>query len=322
MPDATVTCSIGIDVSKAALDVAAYPSREAWHVSTAPADLHALAGQLAALGPERIVLEATGGYEGPVVGVLAAHGLPVVVVNPRQVRHFAKALGILAKTDRIDAHVLAQFGAVVPLELRPVPEPAREALGALVLRRRQLVDMLVAERHRYDQAVEPSVRRGLRDHIRWLERRVTDADDDVQRLVQASPVWRVTEDLLRSVPGIGPHTAAVLIADLPELGQLHRRQLAALVGLAPFPHDSGKHVGERHIAYGRVAVRRALYMATLAARRANPIIREYYERLRQAGKRPKVALVACMRKLLTILNAMVKHQQRWSATRVVVPLDA
>jgi transposase len=315
------TICVGIDVSKATLDIAVHPSQEVWQVATTPADLVALAARLAALAPHRIVVEATGGYEAPVVGALAAHGLPIVVVNPRQVRHFAKALGILAKTDRIDAHVLAQFAATVPLELRPFPEPARAALAALVGRRRQLVDMLVAERHRYEQAVEPAVRRGLRDHVRWLERRVKDSDDDIQRLLQASPVWRVTEDLLRSVPGVGPHTAAVLIADLPELGQLNRRQLAALVGVAPFAQDSGKHTGERHIAHGRVGVRRALYMATLAARRANPVIREYYLHLREAGKRPKVALVACMRKLLTILNAMVKHQQSWNATIPVAPLD-
>jgi transposase len=308
-------------VSKATLDIAVVPSGETWQVSTASGDLEALATRLAALAPHRIVLEATGGYEAPVVGVLVAHGLPVVVVNPRQVRHFAKGIGVLAKTERIDAHVLALFAATVVTELRPFPEPALAALAAVVARRRQLLEMLVAERHRYDQAVEPTVRRGVRDHLRWLERRVSDADDDIQRLVKASPAWRVRDELLQSVPGVGPRTAATLIADLPELGRLDRRQLAALVGLAPYPQDSGQHRGERHIAHGRAAVRCALYMATLSARSSNPVIHRYYEGLLEAGKLPKVALVACMRKLLTILNAMVKHQLPWGANVVVTPLD-
>ena len=313
--------SIGIDVSKATLDIAVRPSGERWQVENTPPALQAVAPQLAALTPHRIVLEATGGYETLPVSVLAAHGLPVVVVNPRQVRHFAKALGILAKTDRIDADVLAQFGALVPIDLRPLADAAQARLAALVARRRQLVDMLVAERHRLAQATDRDVRQNLQAHIKWLERQIKDADGDIQRRLQASPLWRVTEDLLRSVPGLGPQTAAVLIAELPELGQLSRRRLAALVGLAPYPVDSGTHRGERHIAHGRPAVRSALYMATLAASRVNPIIRPYYQRLRAAGKRAKVALVACMHKLLTILNAMVKHQQSWRAADVAAPLD-
>lgn len=307
----TTPISVGIDIAKASLDVAVRPSGETWSASMDEPDLLRLVTRLQTVAPTLIVLEATGGYEIPVVSALAAVGLPVVVVNPRQVRAFAKALGILAKTDGIDAGVLALFGERVQPPIRPLPDPALAALAALVARRRQLIEMLVAERHRRSQMTVAAVRRDLTQHIRWLERRLTQTTRDIGRLLETTPAWRVEDDLLRSVPGVGPTTAAVLIADLPELGHLSRREIAALVGVAPFNRDSGSLSGSRHIWGGRVTVRGALYMATLVATRYNPVIRVFYHRLRAAGKKPKVALTAAMRKLLTILNAMVKHQQPW-----------
>jgi transposase len=313
---------VGIDVAKDHLDIAVRPSDETWVCPVDEEALATLGTRLAALAPAAIVLEATGGYEVSVVSALAAGGLPVIVVNPRQVRDFAKALGRLAKTDRIDALVLALFAERMQPTPRPMPDPALRALAALVARRRQLVDMLVAERLRRAQAVDGPLRRSITQHIRWLERRVTQATDDIGRMLQDTPVWRVTDDLLRSAPGIGATTSAVLIAELPELGQLTRRQVAALVGVAPFNCDSGQHQGQRRIFGGRVTVRGALYMATLVATRFNPVIRAYYQHLLALGKRKKVALVAAMRKLLTILNTMVKHQQPWrAAIDVTTPLD-
>jgi transposase len=302
---------VGIDVAKARLDVAVRPSEERWCSGVDDAELARLVARLQALAPRLIVLEATGGYEMPLVSALATAGLPVVVVNPRQVRDFAKALGILAKTDGIDAGVLALFGERVQPEVRPLPDPALAALTALVARRRQLTEMLVAERHRRGQTKDSAVRRDIGQHIRWLERRLAHTTRDIGRLLESTPAWRVKENLLRSAPGIGPTTAAVLIAELPELGQLSRRAIAALAGVAPFSCDSGTRRGARHIWGGRVGVRGALYMAALVATRHNPVIRRYYQHLLAAGKRKKVALVAAMRKLLTILNAMVKHQQSW-----------
>jgi transposase len=307
----TTPISVGIDIAKASLEVAVRPSGETWSASMDEPDLLRLVTRLQTVAPTLIVLEATGGYEIPVVSALAAVGLPVVVVNPRQVRAFAKALGILAKTNGIDAGVLALFGERVQPPLRPLPDPALAALAALVARRRQLIEMLVAERHRRSQMTVAAVRRDLTQHMRWLERRLTQTTRDIGRLLETTPAWRVEDDLLRSVPGVGPTTAAVLIADLPELGHLSRREIAALVGVAPFNRDSGSLSGSRHIWGGRVTVRGALYMAALVATRYNPVIRVFYHRLRAAGKKPKVALTAAMRKLLTILNAMVKHQQSW-----------
>jgi len=314
---------VGIDVAKDHIDLAVRPTGESWSCPIADPDLSQLVTRLQGLGPTLIVLEATGGYEVPVVSALATADLPVVVVNPRQVRDFAKALGILAKTDAIDAAVLALFGERVQPAVRPLPDEALHALTALVARRRQLVEMLVAERQRRAQMKDSVVRRDISQHIRWLERRLTQTTRDIGGVLEATPAWRVTDNLLQSAPGIGPHTAAVLIAELPELGQLSRRQIAALVGVAPFNHDSGTFAGSRHIWGGRVTVRGALYMAALVATRFNPVIRRFYLRLLAAGKRKKVALVAAMRKLLTILNAMVKHQQSWrTATDVANPLDA
>ena len=307
----TTATYVGIDVSKAQLDLAVQPTGEAWTCPREEAALPALIARLQSLQPAGIVLEATGGYEVLVATALAAAGLPVVVVNPRQVRDFAKALGRLAKTDTIDARVLALFAERVRPPVRPYPDAALQALAARVTRRRQLLEMLTAERHRLAQAPEGRVRRDITDHIRWLERRVTESTDDISKQLQDSPVWRVKDDLLQSAPGVGPGTAAVLIAHLPELGTLSRRQIAALVGVAPFNCDSGTLVGTRHVWGGRLPVRQALYMATLTAARWNPAIGAFYQRLIAAGKKKKVALIAAMRKLLTILNAMVKHQQSW-----------
>jgi transposase len=312
--------SVGIDVSKAALVIAVTPSGEQWTSDTTPAALEAVVERLRPLAPTIVVVEATGGYERAVVAAGAAAGLPMAVVNPRQVRAFAQALGRTAKTDAIDAAVLAAFGARVQPAARPVTAAETQALAALVGRRRQLVEMLGMERHRLAQAPPTGpVARDLRNHIRWLERRVAHVDDDLDGAIQASGLWRVQEDLLRTVPGIGPITARTLLAELPELGQLDRRAIAALVGVAPFNCDSGQYRGQRHIWGGRAAVRATLYMATLTATRYNPVLRAFYQRLRAAGKCPKVALVATMRKLLTILNAMLKQQARWRTAPATVP---
>ena len=307
---------VGLDVSKAHIDLAVRPSGNPVRVSHDEVGLATLVTQVQALAPTLVVLEATGGYETDVATALALAGVAVAIVNPRQVRDFAKALGRLAKTDRIDAAVLALFAERVQPEPRPLPDEAHQALSALVARRRQLVDMLTAERNRVPLA-HGTVRRDLRDHIRWLERRLRDTEGDLARLIQQSPLWRTQEKLLRSVPGIGPITAAVLIADLPELGRLTRRQLAALVGVAPLNRDSGQHRGPRMIWGGRATIRGPLYMATVVATRCNPVLRSFYRRLRTAGKAHRVAIVAAMRKLLTILNAMVKAQRSWNP----LPLD-
>ena len=301
---------VGIDVSKASLDVAVHRPATRWTVDYTEATLPSLVARLTALAPALIVLEATGGLEGPLVGAVAAAGLPVVVVNPRQVRDFAKATGRLAKTDTLDAAVLAHFAAAVQPAVRPLPDAATQGLAAVVTRRRQLVDMLTAERNRLSCA--PVVlRKELQAHIRWLERRIAGLDTDLEHAIRTSPVWRAQEDLLRSVPGIGPIVARPLLAQLPELGTLAPKPLAALVGVAPLNRDSGLFRGRRKVGGGRAAVRAVLDMGTLAAVRFNPVLRPFYQRLRAAGKLPKVALTACMHKLLTILNALLKHQRRW-----------
>jgi transposase len=307
------TVAIGIDVSRSAFDIAVQPTGEQWTSATTPEAVDAVVARLTALGPQVVVVEATGGYERALVAACAAAGLPMAVVNPRQVRAFAQALGHTAKTDAIDARVLATFGHRVQPAPRPLPDAATVALAALVTRRRQLLDMLGAERRRLDQApATGAITRDLRNHIRWLERRVGDVDDEIGGAIEQSPVWRVHEDLLRSVPGIGPVTARTLLAELPELGRLDRRAIAALVGVAPYNCDSGQQRGQRQIWGGRASVRASVYMAALVATRHNPVLARFYQRLRAAGKRPKVALIATMRKLLTILNAMLKHQQPWT----------
>lgn len=302
---------VGLDISKARLDVAVLPADERWHVPHTEAGLNELVARLTPLHPAGIVVEATGGYETAVVTALAVEGLPVAVVNPRQVRDFAKALQRLAKTDTIDAWVLARFGEVTRPAPRPLDDAATRELTALVQRRRQLVEMLVAEKNRRGLASRV-VQRRLDAHITWLEREIAAADADIATRIRQSPVWREREQLLRSVPGVGPGTASLLLTSLPELGTLTHRQIAALVGVAPFACDSGRHVGVRRIWGGRADVRAGLYMATLAGLRCNAVLRAFYQRLRAAGKRTKVAHVAVMHKLLTILNAILRHQRPWT----------
>ena len=309
--DAQDRVSVGIDVSKAELVIAVHPSGETWTSTTTAAAIDTLIPRLQALAPQRVIVEATGGYEASLVAACALAQVPLVVINPRQVRAFAQARGRTATTDAIDATVLALFGARIQPVPRPLPDADTHALAALVARRRQLLDMLHAEQQRLRHVATGPVARDLRNHIRWLERRVTDVDDEITGAIQRSPVWRVQEDLLRSVPGIGPTVARTLLAELPELGTLDRRAIAALVGVAPFNRDSGQWRGRRAIWGGRAPVRATLYMAALVATRHNVALRMFYQRLRTAGKPAKVALVAVMRKLLTIVNAMLKHQTTW-----------
>jgi transposase len=301
---------VGIDVAKATLDVAVRPSGECWQHANEPAALLALLARLQPLAPTLVVLEATGGFERGVVAALAAAGVPVVVANPRQVRDFARATGQLAKTDAIDAQALALFAERVRPVPRPLPDEAACALDAVLTRRRQLLEMLTAERNRLGLARTP-VARQIRRHIRWLERELADVDADLGRLIEQSPVWRAQDDLLQSVPGVGPVVSRTLLGELPELGRLSRKQIAALVGVAPLARDSGTRHGPRCVWGGRAPVRAVLYMGALVATRWNPVIRLFYQRLRAAGKAKKVALVACMRKLLTILNAMARNGTSW-----------
>ena len=305
--------AVGIDVSATTLDVAVHGGRD-WQAENAAGGIAALVAALDALHPAVIVLEATGVYHQAVTSALAAAGLPVVVVNPRQVRDFARSTGQLAKTDRLDAAVLAQFAAVVRPTPRPLPDDALLELRALLERRRQLVEMLTAEKNRLAVA-RRSVRPSLQRVMRTLERALAEADDDIGQWLRRSPVWRAQEALLRSVPGVGPQTARCLIAQLPELGRLTRREIAALVGVAPLARDSGTLRGRRTCWGGRAPVRAALYMAVISGIRCNPVLRACYQRLRAAGKPAKLALTACIRRLLTIINAMLKTQQRWQPTQ-------
>jgi len=303
-------CYIGIDVSKATLDIAALPDGQSWTVTNDDPGLAELTPHLVALAPALIVLEATGGFEMLAAITLAKAGLPIAVVNPRQVRDFAKAMGQLAKTDALDARILAAFAQRVRPAPRPLPDEAAQLLESLLTRRRQLLEMLTAEKNRLGFARGP-VKRDIGQHIRWLEKRLADVEGDLQDAVAASPLSQAKADLLRSVPGIGPVTTLTLLATLPELGQLSRHQIAALVGVAPMNRDSGTLRGKRMVWGGRAPVRAVLYMAALVGLKHNPVLRVFYERLRAAGKPFKVAVTACMRKLLTILNAMLHQNRRW-----------
>jgi len=310
---------IGIDVAKAELVVAARPSGERWTVANDERGVRTLVERLRVEAPELIVLEATGGYELLCVAALAAVGLPIVVVNPRQVRDFAKATGQLAKTDRIDADILALFAERVRPEVRPLPDAEAQELEALLARRRQLIEMLQAERNRLGQVFgrgKRQVKKSLKSHITYLERELRIADTDLGDMVRESPAWRERDDLLQSVPGVGRVLSFTLLADLPELGRLSRRAIAKLVGVAPLSYDSGTLRGHRFVQGGRASVRAVLYMGALVATRRNSVIRAFYQRLLSAGKAKKLALVACMRKLLTMLNTMVRTNQRWSADHI------
>ncbi len=302
---------VGLDVAKDHLDVHVRPTGETFVVTHDEAGLSQLGMRLQTLGPTLVVLEATGGYEATVAATLASASLPVAVVNPRQIRDFARATGMLAKTDALDAQVIARFAEAVRPAVRPLPSEHAQRLGELVARRRQLVEMLGAETNRRRLTQDRSLQRRIDAHITWLQRALRDLESDLHDTIRTSPMWRETENLLRSVPGVGPITASTLIAELPELGQLDRRQIAALVGVAPFNRDSGTLRGRRMIRGGRHPVRRALYMAALTATRHNPVLLTFYQRLRTTGHPPKVALVAALRKLLTILNAILRDRRPW-----------
>lgn len=301
---------VGIDVSKKHLDIAIRPGGEYWSVANDEHGIDELVARLKSLGPRLVVLEATGGLELSVTASLGAAGLPAAVVNPRQVRDFARAMGQLAKTDRLDAHVLARFGEAIQPTPRPLRDSEAQALSALLSRRRQVVGMLTAEKNRL-YAARPSVRREIRQHIVWLEKSLARLNDDLGGALRESPLWRERDDLLQSVPGVGPVLSVTLLAELPELGTLNRKQIASLVGVAPLNRDSGSLRGRRTVWGGRAQVRATLYMATLAATRCNPVVRSFYQHLCTAGKAKKVALTACMRKLLTILNSMLRSHTTW-----------
>lgn len=302
---------VGIDVSKHRLDVHVRPSGEEWSVSNDAKGHEELICKLASLAPTLVVLEATGGYQAAVAAELGASKLPAAVVNPRQVRDFAKATGRLAKTDAIDAAALAHFAESIRPEPRPMPDELTLELQALVARRRQLIDMRTAESNRLDTCRMEPVRRSIQKIINVLTKQIEKVDDDIDTTIKGSPLWREREDLLSSAIGVGPTTARTLLTQLPELGKLNRREVAALVGVAPFNDDSGKRSGLRRIRGGRGEVRSVLYMATIAAVRHNPQLRSMYQRLLARGKLKKVALIACARKLLTILNAMMKTNTPW-----------
>jgi len=304
---------IGIDVSKDRLDIAVRPSGEHWSEPNGPTISGPFVKRLRALSPTLIVVEATGGLEAVLVAELAQAKLPVAVVNPKRVRDFARASGQLAKTDQLDADVLARFGEAIRPPVRPLPSAESERLAALVTRRRQVLDILTGERSR-QRTVSGAPRERIAKHIAWLEAEVTDLDQELRQAIDQNPAWHALDEVLQSTPSIGPVTALTLIADLPELGQVDGQAIAALVGVAPMNRDSGKKRGKRRTQGGRAHVRSVLYMAALSASRFNPVIRAFYERLLKRGKEPKVALVACMRKLLVILNAMVKNQQPWRKT--------
>jgi transposase len=304
---------VGIDVSKDRLDVHLRPLGESFVVARDGDGLERLAARLSTIRPELVVLEATGGFEITVAAVIAAASLPLAVVNPAQIRAFAKATGRLAKTDRLDAELIARFAEQVRPEPRPVLGERAQALAELVARRRQLVEMIGMESNRRRQARSAKVLRGLARTLAALQAALTELDQEIDDQIKGSPAWRAAEDLLTSVPGIGPITARTLIAELPELGRIDRRRIAALVGVAPVNRDSGSTRGHRAIAGGRTDVRNVLYMAALTATRWNPVVRDLYARLRSRGRPAKAALVAAMRKLLTILNAILRDQQPWHA---------
>jgi transposase len=304
---------VGIDVSKARLDVAVLPNEKTWSTTNDDEGISALVAKLKELAPSMVLLEATGGLERRVLARLAGVGLPAMAINPRNVRDFARSMGKLAKTDRIDATVLARFAQVIRPPLRPVADEQTQELQAQLTRRRQLVEMIVAEKNRL-AATDPSkLRKLIREHIEYLQKQLAINEYDLDQTIKQTPIWLEKVDLLESIPGVGRVTASTLVALLPELGTLGRKQISALVGVAPFARDSGTLRGRRMIWGGRASVRAVLYMAALTASKWNPAIRAVYLRLKGAGKPSKVALVACMRKLLTILNAILRDRSPWRA---------
>ena len=305
------TVFVGIDVAKDRLDVHVRPDGEAFAVARDGKGLEALVERLSALRLALVVLEATGGFETVVASSLAAARLPLAVVNPRQIRDFARATGRLAKTDALDAAAIAHFAEAIRPEPRPVADAEVQALGELVARRRQVIEMKTAENNRRSRATQPRLKKAITRHIAVLETELTALDRDIDRSIRDTPAWREKDELLRSVPGVGPATVRTLLAEMPELGTLDRREAAALVGVAPFNRDSGRQRGRRSISGGRAPLRTGLYMAAFVASRKNPVIAALYQRLRAAGKPAKVALVACMRKLITILNAILRDKTPW-----------
>jgi transposase len=305
---------VGLDIAKDHIDVGTWPEQHHWQVRNHTEGIAQLVDELAARAPACIVLEASGGYEQEAAATLAGAGLPVVVVNPRQVRDFARATGQLAKTDRLDALILAHFAEAVKPAIRPLPDATTEELRLLLVRRTQVIAMITAEKNRLKTAM-PAVRKHIKAHIAWLEGQRDELDTELRDRLKASPIWREKEQLLRSVTGIGPVASLTLLAALPELGQLSQKEIVSLAGLAPVARDSGTLRGKRTIWGGRARVRQGLYMATLSASKHNPVIRAFYQRLIAAGKPPKVALTACMRKLLTILNAMLRTHTPWDPAR-------
>ena len=300
----------GIDVAKAKVDVAVRPTGQKWSIAYDKRGVRELISQMKEMSPALVVLEASGGLELPLVAALAAAELPVVVVNPRQVRDFARATGTLAKTDALDAAVLAHFADAVRPSVRPLRDAETQALNSLTARRHQVMTMLVSEKNRLGTAIS-AVRPRIEAHVTWLEQELDDLDHGLRETLRQSPVWREKDDLLRTVPGVGEQLSLTLLAHLPELGTLNRRQVAALVGVAPFNRDSGTMRGKRTVWGGRARVRAALYMGALVASRHNPVIRDFYQRLVASGKPKKMALVACMRKLLVILNSILRHGSPW-----------
>ena len=310
---ATTPSFVGIDVSKERLDVHVRPSGQAIAIARDSKGLEQLVSDLRALPPALIVLEATGGFELTVAAVLAGAGLPLAVVNPRQIRDFARATGRLAKTDALDAQIIALFAERIRPEPRPLADADSQTLAELVARRRQVIEMIGMESNRLHQARDLRVQRTIKATLKTLEAQLAQLDREINDAVKGSPAWRAADDLLTSVPGVGNITSFTLIADLPELGQLDRRRIAALVGVAPINRDSGQMRGRRMIAGGRTDVRNALYMAALSAIRWNPVISEHYRSLVERGRPKKVALVACMRRLLGILNAIIRTQTPWQS---------
>ena len=307
---------VGVDIAKSTMDVAGSDSKEAQQFGNDDEGISRAVRYIAGLKPAGIILEATGGLEMPLAAALQAACLPVAVINPRQVRDFSRATGILAKTDTIDARMLSLFGLRIQPQIRPLRAKKAREMGCLLTRRRQLIEMLTAEHNRLLQA-DDDIRPGIETHIRWLEEALSEINKDVDSRIKRSPSWREKDTLLKSVPGVGKVVSSTLLIELPELGKLNRRKIAALVGVAPLNHDSGTMRGKRTVWGGRAKVRAVLYMAALVASRCNPIISAFYQRLLDAGKAKKVALVACMRKLLTILNAMMRTMTVWQSQTIL-----
>jgi transposase len=303
----------GIDVSKDYLDLAILPSKERRQYANDEGGVKKLVTRLKKLSPELVVLEPTGGFEAPIVAALSVESLPVAVVNARQIKEYARATGRLAKTDKIDSQVMAEFALKINPPARPLRDEETEEIKAIMSRRRQLLEMITAEKNRMAIARKP-LKVSIQAHIDWLKKELDDLDNDLRKRIEDSPVWRVKDNLLQSIPGVGKVLSATLLAELPELGKLNRRQIAALVGVAPFNRDSGYMRGKRSIWGGRASIRTVLYMATLSSTRFNPVISEFFQKLVQRGKAKKVALVACMRRLLTIMNAILKTEKAWQYT--------